>query len=411
MNKDLQDMDWEPADLDRLIEEIATDADGEDEQLRAFLCAINDEDGLPGEGCVMGEHVSVMAIDYDGHPRRGLTARCRRADGSEHAVAASEVVMAPDLPGAKVLAAYRRWLGLDPLPKPAPAPIRPRPQPKVGLGDLDLSRPVELVVLAVKQQTVRCRPVGDDRVITIRPSGWVEVAPGEIAVIKPRKQWRYAGHPYLSGEIESVRLDIPALGLVPLQLESREEWTPEEHYWGEPEDPIEEWAKPIIARGPRPSFEMEQVLPGHDPSDPDSDPICRSNDLWEAGDHAAAYKILMGLCLADLRCLDAHAHLGNFVFQHSPQEAIRHFEAGVRIGELSLAPDFDGLLQWLHIDNRPYLRCLKGYGLCLWRLRRFEEAGQVFERMLWLNPADNQGVRALIDAVGSRMDWERASPR
>lgn len=113
----------------------------------------------------------------------------------------------------------------------------------------------------------------------------------------------------------------------------------------------------------------------------------------------------MELCQSDLRCLDAHAHLGNLAFDHSPKEAIRHYEVGVRIGELSLGPDFGGLLPWGYIDNRPFLRCLSGFGLCLWRLNRFEEAERVFERMLWLNPTDNQGVRFLIEEVRARKPW------
>jgi hypothetical protein len=32
-------------------------------------------------------------------------------------------------------------------------------------------------------------------------------------------------------------------------------------------------------------------------------------------------------------------------------------------------------------------------------LNRFQEAERVFDRMLWLNPADNQGVRFLIEEV------------
>jgi tetratricopeptide (TPR) repeat protein len=119
----------------------------------------------------------------------------------------------------------------------------------------------------------------------------------------------------------------------------------------------------------------------------------------------AACKILMGLCEADLRCLDAHAHLGSFVFEHRPKDALRHYEVGVRIGEMSLPPDFNGLLPWGHIDNRPFLRCLHGYGLCLWRLSRFEEAERVFDRMLWLNPTDNQGVRFLTAEVRARTAW------
>lgn len=34
-------------------------------------------------------------------------------------------------------------------------------------------------------------------------------------------------------------------------------WDPDREYWGEEGDPIEEWARPIIARGPRPAFEMD----------------------------------------------------------------------------------------------------------------------------------------------------------
>ena len=151
---------------------------------------------------------------------------------------------------------------------------------------------------------------------------------------------------------------------------------------------------------------MEQVLPGQYPDDPIADPITESNDLKDAGEHGEAHKILMELCQADLRCLDAHAHLGNFIFDHSPKEAIRHYEVGVRIGELSLGNGFDGVLPWGHIDNRPFLRCMHGYGLCLWRLGRYDEAGRVFEKMLWLNPSDNQGVRFLVEDIRAGTAWE-----
>ena len=100
-----------------------------------------------------------------------------------------------------------------------------------------------------------------------------------------------------------------------------------------------------------------------------------------------------------------------------PKDAIRHYEVGFRIGELALGPNFDGLLPWGHIDNRPFLRCMHGFGLCLWRLGRFEEAGRIFDRMLWLNPSDNQGVRFLIDGragkegLGRPMSWLASSSR
>jgi hypothetical protein len=162
----------------------------------------------------------------------------------------------------------------------------------------------------------------------------------------------------------------------------------------------------LSARGRKPAFEMEQVLPGADPDEPDTDPILESNELKDSGDFRGARAILMKLCEADLRCLDAHAHLGNMVFDHAPKEAIRHYEAGVRIGELSLGREFDGVLPWGLVDNRPFLRSMQGLGLCLWRLGRFEEAQGVFDRMLWLNPSDNQGIRFLVGDVRSRQSWE-----
>ena len=398
--------DKDLAELDELCNEITVDAYTDNEKLWAFRQAFEDNVTLPADGFVIGEPVSVIEIDYDGNERRGLTATCRREDDSEHVVAASDVVFPERSSGARHVAAYRRWLGVEPYPVLVKAPSHRKRRHKATTDDLDLSAPVELVALAVKERAARCRLIGSERVITLRASRLWDVVPGEIVTVKPRKQWRFAGHPYLSGEIESTRLDVAALGLMPLQLEDMGMWDPKEHYWGEEEEPIEEWAKPIIARGPRPEFEMEQVLPGADPTDPFSDPITESNDLKDAGDRLQAMRILMKLCQSDLRCLDAHAHLGNFVFDSTPQDAIRHFEVGLRIGELSLGDGFDGVLHWGLIDNRPFLRCMHGYGLCLWRLDHFDAAESVFDRMLWLNPSDNQGVRFLIDDVRAGTVWE-----
>jgi pentatricopeptide repeat protein len=49
---------------------------------------------------------------------------------------------------------------------------------------------------------------------------------------------------------------------------------------------------------------------------------------------------------------------------------------------------------------------MKGYGLCLWRLGRFDEAEHIFQQMLWLNPSDNEGVRFLMDDVKGKTAWE-----
>lgn len=388
----------EPLELDRLIEEIIVDAYGDDEQLWAFRQAFEDNVVLPAEAFVVGEPVTVMMIDYDGNKRRGLTARCRREAGSEQVIAACDLIFPESSAAARYLAAYRKWLGIESHPQGSLSRTRRRPQ-KATEDDIDMTRDVELIAVAVKGNAVSCRLPGKDRVITIRTTRLWDLVPGEIINVAPRKQWRYEGHPYLSGEIKAWRLDIPALGLIPLKLKERGMRDPKDHYWGEPNEPMEEWTKPILSRGPRPGYEMEQVLPGEDPDNPDTDPILKAVELKEAGDYLGAHRMLMALLATDLRCLDAHAHLGNLVFDHSPEKAIRHYEVGVRIGDLSLREGFNGVLHWGHINNRPFLRCMHGYGLCLSRLGRHKEAEEVFTRMLWLNPTDNQGVRFLLGKV------------
>ncbi len=389
-------------ELDALIDEIIVDTDGDDEHLWAFRQGLEDELGLPKEAFVIGEAVTVLTIDYDGNERRGLTARCRREDGTEYQVAACDLFFPRGTMAARSIAAYRTWLGIEPYAQ-GKVPAKRKPK-KATEDDLDLTHDIELIALAVKGNAISCRIPGKGHV-TLRSTRCWDVVPGELITVTPRKKWRYAGHPYLSGEIKASHLNVAALGLTPLKLEDEGMWLPHEHYWGEPDAPIEDWAKPIIERGPRSAYEMEQVIPGEDPGDPATDPILESVELKEAGDYGEAQRTIMNLLIADLRCLDAHAHLGNLVFDHEPEKAIRHYEVGGRIGELSLGENFEGLLPWGHINNRPFLRCLNGYGLCLWRLGRFKEADDVFTRMLWLNPTDNQGVRFLIHNVRNGEAW------
>ena len=152
-------------------------------------------------------------------------------------------------------------------------------------------------------------------------------------------------------------------------------------------------------------FEMEQVVPGFDPDDPDCDPIEAAAELGATGRRAQARRILLRLIEQDPRCLDAHAHLGNLAFHSDPQRALAHYALGVQIGRRALGERFEGVLPWAMVDNRPFLRCVHGFGLCLWRLRRFPEAARVFEQLLWLSPSDNLGVRFILPSVRARRRW------
>jgi len=57
---------------------------------------------------------------------------------------------------------------------------------------------------------------------------------------------------------------------------------------------------------------MEQVVPGDIDIDADG-PILDSIYYKDIGEPGKAQDILINELIADLRCLDAHAHLGNFL--------------------------------------------------------------------------------------------------
>lgn len=128
------------AGLDELIEEITVDAYGDDEQLWAFRQVLEDEISLPANGFVIGEPVAVVEMDYDGNERRGLTAKCRRADGLVHVVGAADVVFPEKSKGARYVAAYRKWLGLEPYPPRVPARPKSRHRSATNKGRSRIAR-------------------------------------------------------------------------------------------------------------------------------------------------------------------------------------------------------------------------------------------------------------------------------
>jgi tetratricopeptide (TPR) repeat protein len=231
--------------------------------------------------------------------------------------------------------------------------------------------------------------------------------------VKIEKRWILGDNHQASGRIEDARIDIPALGLVPLPLRGGELVDLSDHY--EPPSDLDPYAplwRELTAK-PRAWYEMDPIAWGTSPSSPpdDNPPVLEAIELNDQGDLEGARQLLMDTLLDDLRYLDAHAHLGSFAFDRSPERALVHYEIGVRIGELSLPEPFDGVLPWSGLYNRPFLRCLHGYGRCLWRLGRTDEARRVFERILALNPYDNQGARLSWFDVREGLTWDEAQAR
>ena len=96
-------------ELDRLIAEITIDCYDDDEALSAFESAFDDEAHFPIPATVIRQHVEVLSIGTR-NGRRELIATCQRA-GRHHQIALLDINIDPNQPAARLLAAYRRWLG------------------------------------------------------------------------------------------------------------------------------------------------------------------------------------------------------------------------------------------------------------------------------------------------------------
>lgn len=270
----------------------------------------------------------------------------------------------------------------------------------------------EAVVLKVGSQSARVRMFGEEGEVTFRSGDLYDVAPAHVVTLLVEKRWVWRGDAYASGKVADARVDIPRLGLTPLALEG-----------GEPED-IREYSEPCrgsdpysklwreLTAKPRASYEFDELAWGAFPgADPEDNPTCEAAELRALGRDAEARALLMDALGRDLRVLDAHAGLGSIVFERSPERALVHYEIGVRIGELSLPAGFDGLLTWGRLYNRPFLRCLHGYGLCTWARGDLAGAKKTFERILSLNPDDHQGVRSCWEDVQAGWSWEEMNAR
>lgn len=338
---------------------------------------------LPADAHVIGEPVTVTQICWSGVARAGLLATCKRVDAM-YELSLADVVFPAASAGASLVARYRTWLGLAPLVASESEEARPH---KAEGDDIVVGKPVDLVVLARKSNALRCGLLGSAREVTLRTAVRDEIA-GSIITVTPKKQWTHARHPYLSGDVSAVRIDASVLGLVPLALHL--------------EDASHDAAGRDPAGSGRPMYRLA-ATPASD--DPGTELLVEAQDCIDARDYAEADELLHKVLALDLRHLDAHALLGERNLSSWATLALHHFELGVAIGSLSVGEDFDGLLPWSLVENRPFLRCLHGLSRALLRCDRREDASAALRRLMRLDPADPLGARARLAAIEAGKTW------
>jgi hypothetical protein len=97
-------------ELDSLIDEITVDCHDEYEQLTGFEAAFDEDGNFPCPGTIAGEEVEILHVGQ-GNSRRELIATCQRA-GRQYDIALLDIDIHADPPTSRLLAAYRRWLGV-----------------------------------------------------------------------------------------------------------------------------------------------------------------------------------------------------------------------------------------------------------------------------------------------------------
>ncbi len=119
-------------------------------------------------------------------------------------------------------------------------------------------------------------------------------------------------------------------------------------------------------------------------------------EYWWEGDRRTALKYFRRALKLDPQHADAHNHLGIASLDaRKLKDAEEHFRAAVDGGEQRIERD-GGEVPWAILENRPYLRALGNLALALAEQRKWPEALAIHQRILKLNPNDNQGVRYLV---------------
>lgn len=133
------------------------------------------------------------------------------------------------------------------------------------------------------------------------------------------------------------------------------------------------------------------------------DTLDQGLDLLAEGDEEEAGRYFFKSIEIDPTYADGYNHLANIVWRKGDW---KQAEGLYRKALACAEPEVKDMPQggfWGILESRPYMRALHGLGLTLWKQNRLEDAVTIFERMLNLNPNDNQGVRYLMGPVLHQM--------
>lgn len=114
----------------------------------------------------------------------------------------------------------------------------------------------------------------------------------------------------------------------------------------------------------------------------------------ESAPERRARKLIRDALKLDPMCVDAYVLQGEMA--ESLEQAIKFYRQAVEVGEKALGQETfeqESGYFWGLVETRPYMRALQTLASVLWVYGEVDESIAIYQKMLELNPGDNQGVR------------------
>ena len=254
---------------------------------------------------------------------------------------------------------------------------------------------IRLLATKLLSTGFRAKNLETNEVVSVKTSCY-RVAEFDTVMFALSKEWTFNKNQYVSGEILENRFDPDSIDIPGHQFREIEPYDPSEWYSSRE---LQGFIGECMGRGRRMSYEFEDYT-GFGFYGPNTDPVYESTECDTLDER---YAMLMKLFEAYPQCIDAIVHVG---YQYLKKAFYLHhaencFRTAILVAQKNLPPDFDGIILWSCLNNRPYLRALHGLLLTQWRQGVFEPAAKTACTILRLNPPDNHGVRFLIDKITS----------
>lgn len=122
--------------------------------------------------------------------------------------------------------------------------------------------------------------------------------------------------------------------------------------------------------------------------------------FWESNHYDASEAVLKKIVRENSSHIDAYHHL-SIIYEETSRdvEAYLCCREAVRIGLSAIPKEFDwrkSKLEWLVLDNRPFLRAYLNLGILHEKRGELDLAIEVLKRIISICPNDNLGVRYIL---------------